>query len=113
LILSLFCGFLISALMIGYCNFGERIQLWSEKYTPPRHWIRRVLHLFLFIYSLGVFFYSFLFWVSVVLDTMKQLSGNSSIQLISFLLLALLLILPFFLLRKYIFRDFKVKKLWE
>jgi len=112
-ILSLVYGFLISALMIGYCNFGERIQLWSEKYTPPRNWIRRVLHLFLFIFALGVFFCGFMFWVSVVLDTIKQLSGNSSLQLISFFLLALLLILPFFLLRKYIFREFKVKKLWE
>jgi hypothetical protein len=35
-ILSLVYGFLISALMIGYLNFSEKIQLWSEKYAPPR-----------------------------------------------------------------------------
>jgi len=112
-ILSVVYGLLISLFMIGYFILGEKIQLWSEKYTPPRKWIRRVLHLFLCLFVLGVFFYSSLFWISVVLDTIRQLSGNAALQLITFFLLALLLILPFFILRKHIFREFKLKKLWE
>ena len=112
-ILSVVYGLLISLFMIGYFILGEKIQLWSEKYTPPRKWIRRVLHLLLCLFVLGVFFYSFLFWISVVLNTIRQLSGNSALQLITFFLLALLLILPFFILRKHIFREFKLKKLWE
>jgi hypothetical protein len=112
-ILSVVYGLLISVFMIGYFSVGEKIQLWSEKYTPPRNWIRRVLHLCLCLFVLGVFFYSFLFWISVVLDATRQLSGNSALQLITFFLLTLLLILPFFALRKHILRKFKVRKLWE
>ena len=112
-ILSVVYGLLISVFMIGYFNLGEKTQIWSEKYTPPRNWIRRVLHLFLCLFVLGVFFYSFLFWIRVVLDTIRRVSGNSALQLITFFLLALLFILPFFVLRKHIFRKFKVKKLWE
>jgi len=112
-LISLIYGLLISVFMILYLNAGEKIQLWSEKIYPQKKWSRRGLHLILCLFALGVFFYGFLFWLSIVFNKIRQLSESSATVLLILLIYSLSMITPVIISRKRIFRVVNVKKLWE
>lgn len=113
LLTSAVYGLFIAVFIILYFNVGEKIQVWSERYNPPKKWIRRGFHLFSCVFAIFIFFYTFLFWISFEIDLIKKVISSSGPQLILFIFIFLSFITPFILLRKKLFREFNVKKLWE
>jgi len=106
-------GLLAASLLIMYVRAGERIQFWSEKYDPHRKWIRRSLHSTLFILALLVFFYGFIFWGTIITESIKGISKEPGLKTTFFIFFTVLFCCPVFFLRRHIFRAMNVKKLWE
>jgi hypothetical protein len=110
---SAISGLLTAALLVIYFKVAEKIQFWSEKYSPPKNWPRRILHLVICILAVVVIFYSILFWLSMITDFIKAFSEYAWLKIIFFIFFVLLFGLPSIALRRYIFREMKIKKLWE
>ena len=112
LITSACYGLIISILMILYFNFGEKLQIWSERYNPPKKWIRRAFHLCSFLVTFLILIYTFLFWISFEIDHIITIASSTGSQVILLFLISVIFIIPFIFLWKKIFRKFNVKKLW-
>lgn len=113
IVISFLFGLIMALLIIAYVNFGEKVQEWSDSYSNPKRWTRRIIHFTAMIFVVIVTFYGFLFYVSLVITSLKEITNNYNLFLIFFILCESLLIFPFILLRKKIFRQGRVKKLWQ
>jgi uncharacterized membrane protein YidH (DUF202 family) len=109
LILSLGFGFILTG--FGMFNFicAEKIQAWSEKFTPPKNWARRIIHLLQCLVSVLIIFYGILYWLSIIAPLIRDLAFNQMLQLLVFIFYAMIIIVPFYIFRKKLFRKINVK----
>jgi len=112
-ILSLGFGFLLSGFL--FCHFicAEKIQAWSERFTPPKNWARRIIHLLQCLVSVLFIFYGILYWLSIIAPLIRDLAFNQMLQLLVFVFYAMIIVVPFYIFRKKLFRKVNVKKITE
>ena len=113
LILSLGFGFLLSGFIL--CNFigAEKIQAWSEKFTPPKYLARRIIHLLQCLAAVLIIFYGILFWLSLIAPLFRKLAFNQILQLLVLIIHAIMIFVPFYIFRKNLFRKIDVRKITE
>jgi hypothetical protein len=112
---SVVYGSLAAGLANIYLKTCEKIQYWCEKYSPPKKWTRRSLHIIMFMLALVIIISEFLFWFIIFADFIKGLglSEYPTLKLLGLVLSTTLFCFPFFFFRRHIFSEMDVKKLWE
>lgn len=113
IIISCFSGLMMALLMIGYFNFGEKVQKWSDSFSRPKEWTRRVVHLTSMIGVVIVIFYGYIFHAVLVITNLKELTDSFNVLLAFFVFCQALFVCPSIVLRRKLFRQWKVKKLWQ
>ena len=113
IIISGVFGGIAYGIMIGYINLIEKVQRWSEAFSPPRRWIRRITHFALMIVAILLFLYGYLTYASVVISILRDFSVNYAALVSLFILSNGIVVWPFIMFRRRICRPVKVKKLWE
>ena len=113
LILSLGFGFLFSGFLFCYFACAEKIQAWSEKFTPPKNWARRIIHLLQCLVAILIVFYGILYWLSIIGPLIRGLSFNRALQFLLFILCLITVFIPQYMFRKKLFRKINVKKITE
>lgn len=113
IIISGVFGGIACGVMIAYINLIERVQQWSEAFSPPRRWIRRITHFALMIVAILMFLYGYLTYASVVIPLLRDLSANQAALVSLFIVSNGIVIWPFIMLRRHICRPVRVSKLWE
>ena len=106
-------GGIVCGIMIAYVNLLEKVQRWSETFSPPRRWIRRIVHFALMVVAILLVLYGYLIYASMVIPTLRDLSVNYAALVSLFIISNAIVILPFIMFRRNICRPVKVKKLWE
>ncbi len=113
IIVSFLFGLIMAVLMIAYFNFGEKVQEWSDSFSRPKQWARRVIHLTSMILAVVIIVYGFLIHASLVITNLREVTNSRSLLGTLFISCETLVVFPFLLLRKKILRERKVKKLWQ
>jgi hypothetical protein len=99
--------------MVAYVNLIEKVQEWSEASSPPRRWTRRVTHFALMMFAIFLVSYGYLTYAGVVISLLRDFSVNPAALVSLFIVSNGIVIWPFIMFRRHIFRPVKVKKLWE